>query len=102
MNKSGLHPVGFCLLIAPEEIETKTEAGIILHTETQKDKEQMGQIYGRVVEVGPMAFCDESVPRCKVGDLVVYRRYAGENFRGIDGVIYRVITDKDVWATKEP
>ena len=60
-----------------------------------------GQIYGRVVEVGPMAFC-ESVPGCKVGDLIVYRRYAGENFRGSDGVIYRVITDKDVWATKEP
>ncbi len=107
MNNSGLHPQGFTLLIKPEQIETTTKSGIVTVTEVQEERHNLAQIYGEVVEIGPLCWADEKdadgnrIPRCKVGDKVVYRRYSGEQFDGNDGLKYRIALDKDIYATKE-
>lgn len=100
-NKSAIHPKGYTLLIKPLVIENKTESGIIMRAASEEDKAQMAQVYGVVIEIGPCAWDDEPVPRAKVGENVVFRRYSGEQFTGNDGEKYRVILDKDVYATKD-
>jgi len=36
-----------------------------------------------------------------IGDRVIFRRYAGEQFDGDDGIKYRLMNDKDILAIKE-
>ncbi len=100
-NKSGIHPKGFTVLIAPEAVEETSKGGIVLQTITQQDREQMAQVYGKVIEIGPIAWNDEPYHRAKVGEKVIFRRYSGEQFEGSDGVKYRIINDKDIFATKD-
>lgn len=115
-NNSGIHPKGWTILVAPKEIETKTASGIITTVGEQENREKMGQIYGVLIESGPLAWNDERdgatgwwwwrkagavVPRAKPGDHVIFRRYSGEQFDGNDGKKYRVMLDKDIYATKD-
>lgn len=101
MNKSGIKAVGWTVLVKPAETVKKSEAGIILGTLTELEREQLAQIYGEVVDIGPGAWCDESEPRCAIGDKVIFRRYAGEQFDGNDSIKYRLMNDKDILAIKE-
>ena len=101
MNKSGIKAVGWTVLVKPADIEKKSESGIILHAPNEEDRAQLAQIYGEVVDIGPIAWADEGEQRCKVGDKVIFRRYAGEQFDGDDEVKYRLMNDKDILAIKE-
>lgn len=101
MNKSGIKAVGWTVLVEPAEVEKKSESGIILHAPTEEDRIQLAQCFGQVVDIGPIAWADEGVPRCKIGDKIIFRRYAGEQFDGDDGVKYRLMNDKDIMAIKE-
>jgi len=51
-NESGINPVGWRVLIKPQEIKEVSEGGIILTTEVTKDREQMGNTTGVVVAMG--------------------------------------------------
>ena len=95
-NTSGIKPVGYSLVVEPEQIEEKTESGIVLGTPEQLEREQMRQTDGVVLAIGPMAFHDEGYKRCKVGDRVVMKAYAGMMRKGVDGKAYRIIADTDV------
>jgi chaperonin GroES len=103
MNTSGWKPTGHRVLILVEEIERKTESGIII-ADITADKEQLGQDAGIVVELGNTAYSDQSQPWCKVGDKVKFGRYAGQIIskkQSDDGLEYRVLNDLDVVLVKE-
>ena len=93
MNKSGIHPIGDRVLIAPEEIEEVTASGIVVHTLTAIEKEQLAQVFGKVVEIGPEAWADKSPSHKPVvlGDRVIFGKYAGMVFKGLDGLEYRIL-----------
>lgn len=96
-NPSGITPVGFSLVIEPEQVEeTYGESGIVVGTPESIEREQMRQTDGVVLAIGPMAFSDEKSPRCKVGDRVVMRAYAGMMRKGVDNKQYRIIADTEV------
>ena len=97
-NTSGIIPVGHRILILPEQVQEKTESGIILHTESQREREGMAQMYGLVVYVGDDAYNDQSSHWCGVGDRVSFAKYSGLVYEGIDGKIYRCINDLDIVA----
>ena len=99
INTSGIHPQGNRVLIIPLELEHKTASGIILATEGQKDREQMSNTTGLVVEVGPEAFDGYQTMWAKSGDRVVFAKYAGLLYLGKDGKKYRVINDENIVAT---
>ncbi len=99
INTSGIHPQGNRVLIIPLELEHKTASGIILATEGQKDREQMANTTGLVVEVGPEAFDGYKTIWAKSGDRVVFAKYAGLLYLGKDGKKYRVINDENIVAT---
>ena len=99
MNRSGISPVEFKVLLEPEIVEEKTAGGIILAPVT-KDKEQMAQIKGVLVAIGGNAMEDWKNPP-NVGDKVYFGKYAGYIIKGNDGKEYRLCNDKDICAIIE-
>lgn len=66
---------GHRVLVKPE-VETTSASGIILAVDEQK--ERAAAMYGEVVAVGPSAWVDfKTDPWCKVGDRVIFAKFAG-------------------------
>lgn len=98
MNTSGIYPVEYKVLIKPEEVEQQSKGGIFI-PDTVKDKEKYAKERGEIVAVGAIAFTDPDWLHCpKVGDKVLYDRYAGSMVKGADGIDYRLINDKEIGA----
>jgi chaperonin GroES len=98
-NESGINPVGWRILIKPKEIMEKSAGGIILATESTKEREQMANTTGVVIAMGDQCYQDESTPWCVVGDKVIFAKYAGLLYTGGDGEKYRIVNDKDIVGT---
>ena len=78
------------VLVEPEEVvESKSKAGIIL-PDTVKEKPRRG----RVVEVGTD---EELAEKIKVGDTVVYAKFAGDEIE-FEGKNYLIISSGDILA----
>src|SRR5436190_308061 len=98
--KSGLKlkPLGARVVIKPLEREEQTKSGIFL-PDTAKEKPQEG----RVVAVGPGGL-DKNGNKVemtlKVGDKVLYQKYAGTEFK-IDDDEHLVMNHDDVLALIE-
>ena len=90
-----IEPAGHRVLIQPEQIEEKTQGGIILSA-TTKERDQQATMRGTVVKLGVNAWkaFDDGTPWASVGDKVVFRKYAGEVIKDGD-TEYRVINDED-------
>jgi len=97
LNKSGLVPVEYKILIQPEDVERKTESGILL-VDKVTEREKMAQVRGKLIAVGGNAFEDWVEPIPKVGDTITYAKYAGLMVKGSDECEYRLANDKDVTA----
>ena len=93
MNNSGIHPVGWRVLVKPIEIEETTASGIIVSTGDNLERERMANTTGVVIEVG-----GESKSWCKAGDRVIFGKYSGLMYVGKDKIKYRLINDEDVVA----
>lgn len=101
-NTSGIAPTEYKVLIEPVAVEEKTKGGIFLPDE-HKDRAQFAQMEGTLVALAPLAFTydkwegiEDQKP--KVGDRVLFAKFAGFSYKGKDGKDYRVVNDKDVSA----
>ena len=93
-----LKPLGDRIVVEPIEQEEQTALGIFL-PETAKEKPQQG----KVIAAGPGARKDSGeriVMDVKVGDKVLYARYAGTNVK-LDGKEYLILKESDVLAVVE-
>ena len=100
VNESGLRPLGRAVLIQPYEPERTSS--IIVLPDDAKGRMQMVEQRAVVIEVGPCAWEDESVPRAKPGDKVIVARFSGYMAVGTkDGKQYRFINDRDIFAAIE-
>jgi co-chaperonin GroES (HSP10) len=90
-NKSGIHPIGDRVLIAPEEVEEVSSGGIVIHTMNQMEKEQMAQTFGVVAEIGPDCWPGVAPKPVSIGERVVFGKYSGMVFKGLDGIEYRLL-----------
>lgn len=95
-NVSGINPVGNRILVLPIEVQQTSASGIILATDSLKEREQMANTTGVVVAMGDECYDDEAKPWCAVGDKIIFAKYAGLLYLGRDGKSYRMINDKDV------
>lgn len=104
MNKSGIIPLEYKVLILPDKPEEKTSGGIYLPDDL-REKEEMAEIAGTLVDIGPDAFTyDDGAPwtlQPKTGSRILFAKYAGVYCKGDDGENYRLINDKDVLAIRE-
>lgn len=99
-NNSGLRPLGHAVLVEPYEPEIKKS--MIAMPDTVAERTKMSETRAIVVEVGPLAWEDEKVPRAKPGDKVLITRFAGNMHTGTrDGKIYRLINDRDIYCQIE-
>jgi chaperonin GroES len=90
-----LRPLGDRVVIQPTPREEMTKSGIVL-PDTAKEKPQEGS----VLAVGPGRILDdgkrESVD-VKVGDKVLYAKYAGTEFK-VDENELLIVSQKDILA----
>ncbi len=100
-NQSGILPTEFKVLILPTEVTDKI--GSIYIPDEHKDRAQFAQMEGVLVALAPLAFTydkwegiEDQKP--KIGDKVLFAKFAGFTHKGKDGKSYRVVNDKDVSA----
>ena len=96
-------PKGWKLLVAMPEVEESTKGGILKATSTMRD-EEVSNICGYVLKLGPDAYSDKNRfptgPWCKEGDWVVFRAYSGTRMK-MYGKEFRLINDDTVEAVVE-
>ena len=93
-----LRPLGDRVVIQPTAREEMTKSGIVL-PDTAKEKPQEGSI----IAAGPGRLNDEGQREpmdVKVGDKVLYAKYAGTEFK-IDGDDLLIVSQKDILAIVE-
>lgn len=85
------------VVVESVEKEEKTKSGFILPSASQ-EKQQMAKI----VAVGPGGIIDgkEVTMQVKVGDVVLYSKYAGSEFK-VDGQELTIIRQSDILAIIE-
>lgn len=91
-------PSGNKIMVRMDPTERKTSSGIIIHHATS-EREEMSQMTGTVVAMGPLAFHDQKVPWIKVGDRVKITKFGGWLHKEVENgeeVNYRVLHDLDV------
>ncbi|MCX5991538.1 MAG: co-chaperone GroES [Chloroflexi bacterium] len=94
---SKLEPLGDRVVIKPAKREEMTKTGLVL-PETAKEKPQEGE----VVAIGPGKMTDEGnriAMDVKVGDVVVYAKYAGTEFK-LDEEELIIVRESDILAKK--
>ncbi len=90
-----LRPLGDRVVIKPSEREEMTKSGIVL-PDTAKEKPQEGSI----LAAGPGKILDDGTREAmdvKVGDKVLYAKYAGTEFK-LDGEDVLIVSQKDILA----
>ncbi|MBI2171300.1 MAG: co-chaperone GroES [Chloroflexi bacterium] len=89
------HPLGDRVVIKPSTKEERTSSGLVL-PDTAKEKPQEGE----VVAAGPGRVADDGkriAMEVKVGDLVVYSKYAGAELKE-EGQEYLILREADILA----
>lgn len=90
MAKVSIKPLGDRVLVEPQEAELKTAGGIII-PDSAKEKPQKGV----VIAVG--AGTKEVEMEVKVGDVVLYGKYAGSELQ-LDNKEYLIMRQSDILA----
>ena len=85
-----INPLSDRVLIQPNPAEEKTAAGLII-PDTAKEK----PLAGKVVAVGPGT--SEVKMEVKVGDQVLYGKYAGTEVT-VEGETYLIMRQSDIFA----
>ncbi|RDY26136.1 co-chaperone GroES [Romboutsia weinsteinii] len=92
-----IRPLADRVVIKKVEAEEKTASGIVLPG-AAKEQPQMAE----VVEVGPGGIVEgkEIVMELKVGDRVIFQKYAGTEVK-IEGTEYTILRQSDILAVIE-
>ena len=92
-----LRPLGDRVVLKQKEAEEKTASGIILSGQA-KEKPQQAE----VIAVGPGGMVDgkEVAMAVKVGQIVIYSKYAGTEVK-IDGKELIIVRQSDILAVVE-
>ena len=94
-------PTGWRILILPFQMGEKTKGGILMGQDTL-EKQQVASQCGNVLAMGPDCYRDKDRYKqgswCKVGDWVMFARYAGSRIK-IEGGEVRLLNDDEILAT---
>ena len=94
-------PTGWRIIVLPFRMDEKTKGGILVGQDTL-DKQQVASQCGNVLAMGPQCYKDRERypdgPWCKVGDWVIFARYAGSRIQ-IEGGEIRLLNEDEILAT---
>ena len=98
-------PTGWRILVLPFKMNETTKGGVIMN-ESTLERQQVASQCGNVLAMGSECYKDKerypTGPWCKVGDWVVFARYAGSRIN-IEGGEVRLLNEDEVLATvKDP
>lgn len=104
VNASGIDPLADKVVVRVDAALAKV--GSIIITDGQAERQTLSSTTGLVVAVGPQAFrwsANRAEPwegdRPEPGARVCFLRYAGQEYTGLDGVLYRVMEDRSIAGT---
>ena len=95
-------PLGWKVLVQPNQAKKKTAGGIILSAKTQEDEEYL-MAHGVVLQTGELAYRDRDSGQSwkghwpKTGDRITYGKYAGQKLF-INGVKLLLLNDDEITA----
>ena len=98
-------PTGWRILVLPFKMNEKTKGGVIIN-ESTLERQQVASQCGNVLAMGSECYKDKerypTGPWCKIGDWVVFARYAGSRIN-IEGGEVRLLNEDEILATvKDP
>ena len=102
-NIETLEAVGVRVIVKTENIDDKSEGGIVLTSDyLKKEKDRMTE--GTLVKMGPTAFLDlisdeDEIP--PLGSQVYFVKYAGRAIQ-VGEYEYRILNDEDIFAFIKP
>ena len=95
-----IEPLGYTVLIKPEEIETKSKGGIITVLDNKVDQLERASICGTIMAVGELAWMRSEwnyTHWANVGDGILFAKYAGATVIDPEsGEKYILIADEDI------
>jgi len=108
-KKLPVKPVGYIVMIKPDDVLKKTESGIITGTADEHSREEVAMVEGTLVAVGHLAWkdCGDGSPWAKVGDRVYFKRHVADRIKDesdiVDGKaqIFFLLTDRDILGVLE-
>jgi chaperonin GroES len=93
-----LKPLGDRVIVKPADAEEQTKSGLVI-PDTAQEKPQRGEVVavgeGRRDDDGNRIAVDVSV-----GDVVIFGKYGGQEVK-IDGVEYKILEERDIYAIAE-
>lgn len=95
-----MRPLGDRVIVKPVAREERTKGGIYLPDTAAKEK----PMEGTVIAVGPGRLLDDGqrvAVDVKVGDRIVFAKYAGTEFKSEDDEEFLIISEKDIMAVIE-
>jgi chaperonin GroES len=108
VNRSGYQPLDDKVMVRMDEHASITSGGIHI-PDTAAERQSIAGETGVVVALGPAAFVWDddarrmwSGQRPEPGDRVYIERYAGQVLQGIDGMTYRLVSQRCVGAVALP
>lgn len=95
---SKIRPLSDRVVVEASEIETTTKGGIVIPDTADKDKPSKGTI----IAVGTGRYVDGAIQplQVKVGDKVLFGKYAGTNIK-LDTQEYLVMREEDIMGVLE-
>lgn len=95
---SKIRPLSDRVVVEPREVETKSAGGIVIPDTADKDK----PIRGKIIAVGTGRYVDGTIQplQVKVGDEVLFGKYAGTNIK-LDTQEYLVMREEDIMGVLE-
>jgi chaperonin GroES len=93
-----LKPLGDRVIVKPADAETETKSGLVI-PDTATEKPQRGE----VIAVGEGKRDDDGnrvAVDVAVGDVVIFGKYGGQEIK-IDGVEYKILEERDIYAVVE-
>lgn len=107
-NHSGYDPLDDKVIVLMDEHAAQTMIGVIM-PDQYVDRQSQGAETGTIVALGPAAFAyDDEVRRKWIGrkpepgDRVYVTRYSGQLLQGVDGRVYRLMSQHCIGAVAQP
>ncbi len=108
-NRSGIKPYCDKVVVRVDAAATYTgRSGKILLPDNISERQTLSSTTGVIVAVGPIAFCWDSDRTVRwegekpaPGTRVCFQKYAGQEYTGIDGNMYRVMQDRSLAGEME-
>lgn len=97
-NKSGIHPIGYQVLVKTVALNEEKSAGGIIFTPNTREANQLDAAKAIVIEIGEHAWIDIGTgkPLVKVGETIGHAKYSGKVYIGKDRDSYILLSDKDI------